>query len=681
MGYSKNRPFVKVDVTGEVDKRFDEVTSRLADIATLKPNGVDDTENLQACNGKTINLASGTFIVRELTFGINTHLRGKGIDKTIIKLKDNSNSSIVVFKNAQSSSIKELTIDGNRANNTETSLDSFVSGLLILSTISNNKSKWCEYKSFKVVNCANNNISILTNKDSSLYGVTLYPVWTYLMSDFFSFHCDGYCFYDSSSDNHYSDFYLSGGGKAAMMLRANSNMYSNFKVDGQSGNAYPLITDTTAGANVIISKCSNIMFNNIDCQSSQHVGLKIFGGSYIQIFGSFDSNGWGQLSKEVNNGTGIYMGDHCRYVSGVVHFFRVQPDLQPTDLYIGPSCINVSLLSTTIDRNKIYINAEGCNITNFSEIIDNGNSTDDSIKGFVSAYSKGEIALQGYIDATERGIVADNLKLWLIGNEFPTTNYRGSYSSSTSYVIGDGVKYNGYNYESIQNSSNVIPTNINFWKNIYWLDKSGNGNELALKEFTFDASSGKNGSNVNLQYRASGKDDRLISLDTSNSGELVFSNEMTIELTMTVSDNLDPYARIINNALNQTLSNFFALTHLANSFYPILSNSVGTYYTFPDRRAYYALNQETTLTYVLKRVGKYILVAQYLNGIFNDDFGFRDYEEVPITDIFIGDGQLSIYAPPNTNKDIKSSLALKEFKFYTKALTTKEIYSNYLNRY
>ena len=31
MGYSKNRPFVKVDVTGEVDKRFDEVTSQLAE--------------------------------------------------------------------------------------------------------------------------------------------------------------------------------------------------------------------------------------------------------------------------------------------------------------------------------------------------------------------------------------------------------------------------------------------------------------------------------------------------------------------------------------------------------------------------------------------------------------------------------------------------------------------------
>jgi len=33
MGYSTNRPFVKVDVTGEVDKRFGEVTSQLAETA------------------------------------------------------------------------------------------------------------------------------------------------------------------------------------------------------------------------------------------------------------------------------------------------------------------------------------------------------------------------------------------------------------------------------------------------------------------------------------------------------------------------------------------------------------------------------------------------------------------------------------------------------------------------
>ena len=37
MGYSKNRPFVKVDVTGEVDKRFDEVTSRLEDTIGYNP--------------------------------------------------------------------------------------------------------------------------------------------------------------------------------------------------------------------------------------------------------------------------------------------------------------------------------------------------------------------------------------------------------------------------------------------------------------------------------------------------------------------------------------------------------------------------------------------------------------------------------------------------------------------
>jgi len=49
MGYSTNRPFVKVDVTGEVDKRFGEVTSQLADetkqIESLKYNKMDKNTN------------------------------------------------------------------------------------------------------------------------------------------------------------------------------------------------------------------------------------------------------------------------------------------------------------------------------------------------------------------------------------------------------------------------------------------------------------------------------------------------------------------------------------------------------------------------------------------------------------------------------------------------------------
>jgi len=49
MGYSTNRPFVKVDVTGEVDKRFGEVTSQLAENANLSRrtafnNGVTATD-------------------------------------------------------------------------------------------------------------------------------------------------------------------------------------------------------------------------------------------------------------------------------------------------------------------------------------------------------------------------------------------------------------------------------------------------------------------------------------------------------------------------------------------------------------------------------------------------------------------------------------------------------------
>jgi len=53
MGYSKNRPFVKVDVTGEVDKRFDEVSSQLADNVT-KLEGV--TKNPVNYNGAIVTI-------------------------------------------------------------------------------------------------------------------------------------------------------------------------------------------------------------------------------------------------------------------------------------------------------------------------------------------------------------------------------------------------------------------------------------------------------------------------------------------------------------------------------------------------------------------------------------------------------------------------------------------------
>ena len=65
MGYSKNRPFVKVDVTGEVDKRFDEVTSQLAEKAeqtdlVLKADKTLVYANYSALNTKINSQASGS---------------------------------------------------------------------------------------------------------------------------------------------------------------------------------------------------------------------------------------------------------------------------------------------------------------------------------------------------------------------------------------------------------------------------------------------------------------------------------------------------------------------------------------------------------------------------------------------------------------------------------------------
>ena len=65
MGYSKNRPFVKVDVTGEVDKRFDELSSRVADKAeqtdlTATNNAVDLKADKTYVDTQLQSVASGS---------------------------------------------------------------------------------------------------------------------------------------------------------------------------------------------------------------------------------------------------------------------------------------------------------------------------------------------------------------------------------------------------------------------------------------------------------------------------------------------------------------------------------------------------------------------------------------------------------------------------------------------
>lgn len=311
----------------------------------LTPNGIDDTESMRSCNGKVVYLTEGTFICSKLTFGKGTHIMGAGIGKTIIKLKDGSNSFLLEMVNADHSSVQNLTLDGNLANNPLRTSD-YDSALLIYATQEplGNSSR-SVYRNLEIVNCRTNGLTILGKSETK----NRRGSWHLSINHIHINNCYQYCFYDNSTDNHYSDFYISYGSKAGLMVDgAGSNMYSNFKVDGQSGNwGYTDRTSRITGGNIIVNNSTNIIFNNLDCQSGAHCGMKLHGVTLCQIQGNFDNNGLNGA-----DGTGLYLGDYTRYVTGMVHF-GTPGVVQLTDIYIDPTCYENTFVTAHTNDGRI----------------------------------------------------------------------------------------------------------------------------------------------------------------------------------------------------------------------------------------------------------------------------------------------------------------------------------------
>ena len=105
------------------------LATRFADIINVKDFGalgngiVDDTAAIQAAInsafGKTVIIPAGTYIVTQL-FGINkVSITGEGSGVSILKRKNNSSTqSILEFSGKNDFQIIDITIDGNKANQT-----------------------------------------------------------------------------------------------------------------------------------------------------------------------------------------------------------------------------------------------------------------------------------------------------------------------------------------------------------------------------------------------------------------------------------------------------------------------------------------------------------------------------------------------------------------------------------
>jgi hypothetical protein len=341
--------------------RLASAETSLADIVTYQPNGVDDTANIQSIlNTKgSVRLTRGVYISTLLTLTKGMRIYGDGIGSTTIKLKDNTNTTLLYLHNADEGTVTNLKLDGNKANNTAP-IDSDVSLILVKNDIGYSPSSlYLNLNKLVLINGCNNGLYFKA-KNSGF-------IWVVNTDSIQILECNGYGFRDETTDNCFSNFYISGCKLADMFLYyCASNKYVNFKCDN-GGFINSGATSQIDGANIIMVHAGNHQFTNFDSQSSYYVGIKMFtcGDNILNAW--VDSNGMHWANNDVSSlGTGIALYD-CFNITGSLLLTDGQ-HRQTTDLYTDPTCLDISFNSKTFNPSKIKNNGVRCVITSLEEL-------------------------------------------------------------------------------------------------------------------------------------------------------------------------------------------------------------------------------------------------------------------------------------------------------------------------
>ena len=339
----------QANMTAQVDTAKEEMEAMVAEVEAdleeilkkINPTGNADTDtkNLKELSGTYAILGEGIFLVNDtIEWHENTNIKGLGIGSTTIKLADNSNKCMIRFLDAPKSSLSDVLLDGNFSGNTLSMVDT-ETGLLEIKTTVNTTlfSDHLNIRNLSIINAPNNGISLFGKSDTSGYN------WIFNIDSVKIHRAKKYCWYDDTSDNHFSNLSLSGGRYADLYCSGGSNMYSNLKCDGEAGSISDGLDDTIKGACVILNTSSNIRFSNLDVQSGYYAGVKIFNSKYIYLQGDINNCGTAYTNKDEKLGVGLYMRNSMG-IDGLITTYPIHVnDLQkyPYDMDYTNSHINI----------------------------------------------------------------------------------------------------------------------------------------------------------------------------------------------------------------------------------------------------------------------------------------------------------------------------------------------------
>lgn len=285
--------------------RLQEEVDNLGNYATPQMFGAvgdgitDDTEAFQQLDGKVCYIPEGTYCISTVEYGENTVLRGAGMENTIIKQIPGVTDSMIVLKDAHSSALADITLEGDA----DTDVGDIYTGLLKIYTTyyeEGKSSNYCNYEHIFIKNAPGSGLVLLGYKNSDTSVEETSYNWVLQLNDIRIESCKKWCMVDESCDNRFSNFYLNEGDLGCLLLNnASSNMYVNFKIDQPYGSGGSGTLDSyTDGALMVCNNISLVRFVNFDLQSSYYDGAKFKLCSAIYFDGSMNNIGYATKNGE-----------------------------------------------------------------------------------------------------------------------------------------------------------------------------------------------------------------------------------------------------------------------------------------------------------------------------------------------------------------------------------------------